>query len=330
MNCLWDYIGIKGCGTQTPQSGMFINQLPGLTLERIDKIAEKEQINFVGVWNDVRTRAWIRLEKDLRLQLRTKYKLSSIKSYEVAKPVIDTNTLIDAAEKYRGVVIDLGIRPGTFLTISIDSISITLTANVETLPIKFFDADGNLLDTITFSNAVAGKNIISVNRKYFTTRLFIAIDATQINLYSASFPAEVLSSCYDVICNACGESCDPSIYGAEADLTAPGNLTNSGVLGFDVNYSIVCDYSSIVCSNKTEFTDVWMFCLGVELMLENIYSTRLTRFTTVDKESSVELKDYYTAEYEDALEEAVKVLSVQEEDCCIVCDQAVGYRERLP
>lgn len=310
---------------------MFINQLPGLTLERIDKIAEKEQINFVTVWNDVRERAWLRLEKDLRRRLRTSFKLKSIKSFATAKPTIDKITLVDGAAKYRGPVIDLGIRPGSFLCIGVDKISITLSAAATSLPIKLFDNDGVLLDTFTISNATEGKNEIEVNRKYFTTKIFIAVDSTLLPLYAGTLPGEVISKCCDIICDICGENCDPSIYGAEADLDDPGTVVSaSNFFGFEVAYSIVCDYSAIICSNKTEFTDVWMFCLGTELMLENLFSTRLTRFTTIDKQGATDLKDFYTSEYEDALDETINALEMQEEDCCIVCNPLATYKESTP
>ncbi|MBK7882502.1 MAG: hypothetical protein IPJ81_00670 [Chitinophagaceae bacterium] len=63
MDCLIDYIGVKGCGNVKPLSGMYINQLAGISLESMEKIADKEQVTFMGVWKDVQARAWLRLEK---------------------------------------------------------------------------------------------------------------------------------------------------------------------------------------------------------------------------------------------------------------------------
>jgi hypothetical protein len=62
MDCLKDYIGIKGCGAPAPPevpnplpegasatdyfSGLYINELPGVNLEVIEKIADEEQENY--------------------------------------------------------------------------------------------------------------------------------------------------------------------------------------------------------------------------------------------------------------------------------------------
>lgn len=66
MNCLKNYIQIAGCnapsyeveGETTPEaSSLFINQDLPISLEEIDKIADSEQVTFLGVWNEVQDRA---------------------------------------------------------------------------------------------------------------------------------------------------------------------------------------------------------------------------------------------------------------------------------
>ena len=59
-----------------------------------------------------------------------------------------------------------------------------------------------------------------------------------------------------------------------------------------------CDPETIACEYKELFQDAWLYCLGIELMHERLYSTRLNRFTTIDKDQAAELKDFYTVEYE--------------------------------
>ena len=52
-----DYIGIKVCGDENPESGIFINSLPGISLESIDKIASEDQTTFKVLWNDLQKEA---------------------------------------------------------------------------------------------------------------------------------------------------------------------------------------------------------------------------------------------------------------------------------
>lgn len=89
MDCLKDYIQIKGCNAPaysydantdndddpdtdpTEASGLFINMdLPGISLENIDKIADKEQQTFLGVWDEVQNRGL----KKFHIRVKAGYK----------------------------------------------------------------------------------------------------------------------------------------------------------------------------------------------------------------------------------------------------------------
>ena len=77
MNCLLNRIGIKGCGvtyTETPQ--LYINSLPGVTLEMIDALANDEQETFVGLWNDIVLRTMRKFEILVKAKLNQCYKLT--------------------------------------------------------------------------------------------------------------------------------------------------------------------------------------------------------------------------------------------------------------
>lgn len=82
MNCLTDYIGLKVCGNETSGSGQFINTLPGISLESIDKIADSEQITYKGVWDDVQEEAWNRFYIDVVNELTKCYELQPYCDYE--------------------------------------------------------------------------------------------------------------------------------------------------------------------------------------------------------------------------------------------------------
>lgn len=82
MNCLTDYIGIKACSTDISGSGQFINSLPGVSLESVEKIAEPEQITYKGVWADVQEEAWSRFYVDVINELTKCYQLQPYCDYE--------------------------------------------------------------------------------------------------------------------------------------------------------------------------------------------------------------------------------------------------------
>lgn len=82
MFCLDNYIGLKVCGNETSDSGQYINSLPGISLESIDKIADSEQVTYAGVWKDVQEEAWNRFYIDVVNELTKCYQLQPYCDYE--------------------------------------------------------------------------------------------------------------------------------------------------------------------------------------------------------------------------------------------------------
>lgn len=82
MECLIDYIGLRYCGNEEPESGVFINSLPGISIESIDKIATSDQVTFLGVWADVQKEAATIFYTDFIEKLSTCYKLAPYCDYE--------------------------------------------------------------------------------------------------------------------------------------------------------------------------------------------------------------------------------------------------------
>lgn len=82
MECLIDYIGLKICGDESPESGLFINSLPGISLESIDHIADDEQVTYAGVWEDTQSEAAIRFKIDFMAAVSDCFKPSAYCDYE--------------------------------------------------------------------------------------------------------------------------------------------------------------------------------------------------------------------------------------------------------
>lgn len=80
-----------------------------------------------------------------------------------------------------------------------------------------------------------------------------------------------------------------------------------------------CDYEAdIFCipENMMRLARAWMYLLGVELMMERLYSPRLNRWTTIDRKQAEELRDVYLVDYENSLASGVKALDITNCDLC--------------
>lgn len=81
--CLKDYIGILVCADDTPSdSGLYINSLPGISLESIDKIANADQKTYLGVWADIQQTAYIKFKTDFITQLTKCFEITRKCDYE--------------------------------------------------------------------------------------------------------------------------------------------------------------------------------------------------------------------------------------------------------
>lgn len=84
MGCFNDYIGLSLCAGayDVPASGIYINSLPGLNIESIDKVADQEQINYLGVWEDVQINAEAQFRIDVIAEMMKCYKLNCDCDYD--------------------------------------------------------------------------------------------------------------------------------------------------------------------------------------------------------------------------------------------------------
>lgn len=77
MECFVNYIGLSACGAyDSPASGIYINSLPGMSIESFDKIADADQMNYLGVWDDIQSNAIQQFYIDVRSEISKCYELS--------------------------------------------------------------------------------------------------------------------------------------------------------------------------------------------------------------------------------------------------------------
>lgn len=100
LDCLVNYIGLMQCygAYDASDSGQYINTLPGITLESIDKIADtREQRTYRGVWDDVQENAKPRFYSDVISELTKCFQLDRECDYETL--ICDNITVLTNAWK---------------------------------------------------------------------------------------------------------------------------------------------------------------------------------------------------------------------------------------
>lgn len=84
LNCFINHIGLSFCEGvyNAAPSGIYLNSLPGINIEYIDKIADSEQITYLGVWDDVQNSAVAQFKLDVMSEISKCYKINKDCDYE--------------------------------------------------------------------------------------------------------------------------------------------------------------------------------------------------------------------------------------------------------
>lgn len=85
MTCFLNLIGFVYCTDgvyDVPASGIYINSLPGISIENTDKIADSEQVTYLGVWDDVQKFALAQFKLDVISELNKCYQISKTCDYD--------------------------------------------------------------------------------------------------------------------------------------------------------------------------------------------------------------------------------------------------------
>lgn len=336
MDCLTDWIGIKWKGAEAPDSGLYINQLPGVSLKSIDDLANAEQVSFLGVWSDVQTRSLTRLKTEVTNYFSKRYQLRTI-SESLKLPTYYTNDTQNtpADANYRGFTYDMGWYASGLASIHIEYLNLYLLSDAPGLVIKVFEvADQQTaweIDSFTV-DAVAGWNRIKVLKNYSVYKIFVGYDATDIE--SVYMPLNtVWSGGYWWTSFMWGPPNSPYqaiLRGASSDIPY-GNLVElNNLYGMSGDISIICSFDEILCSNKEKFTECLWYLLGIELMTERLYSDRLNRYTTIDLKRAADLRTEFETRFMESMKSTFDGIELQTWDGCITCNAQVQLVHALP
>lgn len=331
LDCLKNYIGIKGIGATAPDSGLYVNSLPGINLRNIDAIADQDQKNYAGVWNDVQDNALNKFSVDITEKFRPRYKIKKInKAIDLGKKTNPDITSEGLAE-YRGFTVETTFKNqfnlvySNFQSIIIGKVSLYLKeVPGGSVPVKIVDMDtGEVLDTFSIDTPAVGWNDVKVGKIYNSARLFIGYDATGISTYNLYINPNINTIYGGYVTSLYGSVyAEGYIRGAQTkdqDFRNPAHGNDS--FGLTGVFSITCSYDSFVCNNKETFALPLQYLMGAELMIERAASDRLNRFTTVDMEKVEGLIKYYQDQYAVSLKQIIDSIDLNTDDACIECNQ---------
>jgi hypothetical protein len=113
-------------------------------------------------------------------------------------------------------------------------------------------------------------------------------------------------------------------------LGGEGSVTQINGGGLNVKYTVVCSVEKYVCENINFFKTALWYRIGLELMIERRMGNNLNQFTTMIQERADELQNFYNAQYQQELTNAVDPVNIGEDPFCFNCKGVVSSRSLLP
>jgi hypothetical protein len=341
MDCLKDYIGIRATspavGRPAPESGLFINDLPGITIAQLSDLSNSDQSGFLDLWDAVQRRAARVFETGFTNAMSRKFRLKKItEAYKLAETIDPDTTFAPLSGELRGIYMDCYIGRSAFHHIPLSVVRIYLPdtpANVSPLSIqlKVYDVqDDKLTELDSYAvSLTTGWNTVYINKKYYDSRtLYIAYDASAIQ--SASIPLDSLDLNPYQYADLAQFFSHIYINGATYDsATGRFTATSDETYGMTATLGLQCSFDTLVCNYKQNLAVAWWYLLGSELMKERIYTDRVNRYTTVDLSKARELMQSLHADYMNELMTFVDSINLQN-DWCVECDTMVRTVEFLP
>ena len=337
MDCLNNYIGLRYTGAPVPGSGLYINDLPGVSLKGIDKIANEEQITFTGVWQDVQQRSLKKFDTAIINYFSKRYQLRRVhESVQLPNSYLgEVENQTAAATGYRGITYDLGYHASPLASIHIETLQVYLLSPQSNVTFKVWEVidegHANLLDTFTLSSATTGWNTLVVNKNYNVWKIFVGYDATNID--SVWLP---LNRAYDMfnqqslVLWPANSPCQAWLFGANADYPYNNLQEMNNTFGLSGQIGTNCGFENVVCANKQLFANALWYYHGAELMIERLFSERLNKYTTIDLKRAEQLQKYFADTAANELAGVLDGVNMVSWDCCIDCNEQVQLVHQLP
>lgn len=356
--CFDNIVGIKGCHEATTCK-YFVNDLPGISTELVDKIADGDHETYLDVFNKAKKGALNSLKNDvLEVLLRDKNRmrfedvLFNSESARIIRP-FETETFDNS---YIGVL--LTTAKSKYLFAHVKSLSVFPNVTCAVIP-KLFDYESNTfiwqgteeIDLVAGQlNEVIFDQVIDSNKH----RALIAVLEVQelsnipnLNLLSCNRFEE--SECEEKnICDCLDgsgsstlssipfelidldEKNEFAIYPFVSDSLTDLSQAESIKSFICVDLDLVCSIESFLCENAKRLGDALNYKIGVNILSEKLGGYRINNFAKGNLEYTAATKDELNLEYKNILTKIVPTLPLSGSSMCWKCDEKVGiYAESL-
>lgn len=281
LNCIGtNYIGIRGdCDSSEPTSGLYINDLPGMSLKLASSLADEQQVTGVQlirdfekqavrmVWNDIQAK----LAKTIILKRVTDQFVTGYYDYDTP------DYLAPVAAEVGLQLKKLDYDPYTGIRINYVEVRANTTASGQTLKI----IEGANTTSYTFDIQAGIPVRVYTNYASAGGEIRIVVDATALELEDVNVGGGNNTSCINDHCCRFGECAD--VWGWD------GTKETSQSYGIIANISCECSQEQILCAYSDMIAPAVQMKLAILIMLERLASSRVNYLVQNNDESAREM-----------------------------------------
>lgn len=321
MSCFDNIIGIKRtCDSTEPVSGLYLNDLAGLTIRDADAAISDEYASSLRMIKAKINLATNLVKNHLRagstkLLARTTIENGVVGIYQENKIILSENG------KLKGIQIRLKNYP--YFSILISSISF-YAHETKNINVYIYDlVTGQKLDTFPVSTTAGQVVSIVVNKKYGveskTIELFICTDS------DISFNQATLSKGH---CNGCSNTFSNAYTYLSYSETSATEVISANLQGgqstggISVSYSLECSLDTFICSMAGTLGMPILYKTASLVLEEMVVSKRQNAVIGVYKEDHEELMAKYESEFISSMGAIFNNMKTPN-DICFHCNSSI-------
>lgn len=315
MNCFIDYIGLRHCSQNEPESGFYINDMAGISLRRMDNISNSEKNTFVGVWDSIQKRAAIEIEARILNKFTNSYRIGKSLDNSTFGYFTDDVTNLPLEPKLKGTY--LYAYPNTWTKINITTVELYASQAYDGAKFYVYDLNsGTKLKEINVDLSI-GYNKFTVgfsdfNRANYYVRLFLCYDANIVSLRKST--ANYLQ--YDFNSVTAVASQDGEVTGSPHY----SNFTSNQGSGLSVSYDLECSLEAFICPKKQLFKYAWCKLLAAEIYNETLNSDRTNYFTTLDRDQAQSEYTRNMSDFNMSITDVLDNINAPMDEICFECN----------
>lgn len=323
MGCLKDIkcgnrviIGIKDYNDcAEPESGLFINDIPGITLKSAAGIANEEQKTGYDLLKGIIYRATLLTFNDFLGQISSQFSYNAVA--EIRKIKYFDDSVLPVSNTDRGLVLKRW--RSEMAQIFVQEVYIK-SALGGTATIKIID--GLEIKTYTTTLVANEEKTVRVDYMAESEQIKILCNNANLEVYSGAIERSWTG------CNSCGGT-NQGFYMTGWN----GSAEEAKYFGIGVFASVRCNEENIICQLLNRMNFIIWYKAGAMYYDELLSSNRLNSITLYSKEKAIENKTELEEKYQKAYSDfvpTIKELLKRTKGECITCNPSIKYANTIP